>query len=246
MQLRTDETRPVAISGAANRRRVALVKLLLLFAVLFTVPLIWRWTPLGEWMNVETVLSWQESVKHYPGAGYVVVAGYLLGSLVLFPVVILNVATVFTFGPILGNVYALAGWLASAAMGYGIGRLVGSKITQSLAHGWFDRLKRPVDRHGFLTVLTLRVFPVAPFTLVNVFVAVWGIRFRDFFWASLVGRIPGTIVLALAGVQVERFLREPGIIGIVLLGLTLILVPLVLGRVSRRLLPDDAKAPLKL
>jgi uncharacterized membrane protein YdjX (TVP38/TMEM64 family) len=126
-------------------------------------------------------------------------------------------------------------------MGYGIGRLVGSKITQGLARGWFDRLTRPIDRHGFLTVLALRVFPVAPFTLVNIFVAVWGIRFRDFFWASLVGRIPGTILLALAGVQVERFLREPGIMGIVFLGLTLILVPLALGRVSRRWLPDDSE-----
>jgi uncharacterized membrane protein YdjX (TVP38/TMEM64 family) len=246
VQPRTDETHPVAISGATNRRRAALIKPILLFAVLFTVPLIWRWTPLGEWMNVETVLSWQESVKHYPGAGYLVVAGYLLGSLVLFPVVILNVATVFTFGPILGNVYALAGWLASAAMGYGIGRLVGSKITQGLARGWFDRLTRPVGRHGFLTVLMLRVFPVAPFTLVNIFVAVWGIRFWDFFWASLVGRIPGMILVALAGVQVERFLREPGMMAMVLLALTLILVPVVFGRLSRRLLPEDTNPSLKL
>jgi uncharacterized membrane protein YdjX (TVP38/TMEM64 family) len=76
---------------------------------------------------------------------------------------------------------------------------------------------------------------------VNVFVAVWGIRFRDFFWASLVGRIPGTILLALAGVQVERLLREPGIVGIVVLGLTLILVPLAFGRVYRRFLPDESE-----
>ncbi len=50
-----------------------------------------------------------------------------------------------------------------------------------------------------MTALTLRVFPVAPFTVVNIFIGAWGIRFRDFFAASIVGRIPGIILLALAG-----------------------------------------------
>jgi phospholipase D1/2 len=164
------------------------------------------------------------------------VGTYLLGSLVLFPVTILNVATVFTFGPILGNVYALAGWLASAAMGYGIGRTIGGKMLQTLARAWLERLTRPAGRHGFLTVLTLRVFPVAPFTLVNIFVGAWRIRFWDFFMGSIVGRIPGIILLTLAGVQVESLLRQPGVIGVVILGLTLILAPLTLSRLSKCLL----------
>jgi membrane protein DedA with SNARE-associated domain len=137
---------------------------------------------------------------------------------------------------------AVAGsWLASAAMGYGIGRGIGSATLQKLARTWFDRLNRSAGKHGFLTVLTLRVFPLAPFTLVNVFVGAWGIRFWDFFSASIVGRIPGIIFLTLAGVQIESFLRQPHVMGIVLLGLTLILVPLALSRVSKRLLSGDRR-----
>ena len=205
------------------------------------LPLAWRWTPLGDWINFATVIDWQQSVKNYPAAFYLVIGAYLLGSLVLFPVTILNVATVFTFGPILGNIYALAGWLASAAMGYGIGRGIGSATLQKLARTWFDRLNRSAGKHGFLTVLTLRVFPLAPFTLVNVFIGAWGIRFWDFFAASIVGRVPGIILLTLAGVQIESFLRQPHVMGIVLLGLTLILVPLALSRVSKRLLSGDRR-----
>ena len=233
-------------------RKIAILRGFVILLLLFTLPAIWSWTPLSHWINLATIIGWQESVRNQPAAFYLVVGAYLLGSLVLFPVTILNVATVLTFGPILGNIYALAGWLASAAMGYGIGRSTGRKMVQKLARAWLDRLIRPAGRHGFLTVLTLRIFPVAPFTLVNVFVGAWGIRFWDFFTASIVGRIPGIILLTLAGVQIENFLRQPHVIGVVLLGLTLILVPFALSRLSKRLLsgdrrqPDSAKSPAKL
>jgi phospholipase D1/2 len=237
--LQPSETNELTIAG----RKAFLVKIVLIILLLLAFPLAWRWTPLGAWINVEAVIDWQQSVKDYPAAFYLVVGTYLLGSLVLFPVTILNVATVFTFGPIVGNVYALAGWLASAAMGYGIGRTIGGKMLQTLARAWLERLTRPAGRHGFLTVLTFRVFPVAPFTVVNIFVGAWRIRFWDFFMASIVGRIPGIILLTLAGVQVESLLRQPGVIGVFILGLTLVLAPLMLSRLSKCLLSGDPRQP---
>ena len=102
-----------------------------------------------------------------------------------------------------------------------------------------------------MTVLTLRIFPVAPFTVVNILMGAWGIRFGHFFIASIIGRIPGLVLLALAGFQAENFLRRPGVVGVILLGLTLILVPFALSRASERLLlgdrrqPDSYKSPAK-
>jgi phospholipase D1/2 len=226
---------------AASRRNAVLIKILLLFFLFLSVPLAWRWTPLNEWVNFETIIDWQQSVKSHPAAFYLVVGVYLLGSLFLFPVTVLNVATVFTFGPILGNLYALAGWLASAAMGYGIGRALGRQMVQKMAHSWLDRLIQPAERHGFITVLTMRVLPVAPFTLVNFFVGASGIRFWDFFLASVVGRIPGIVMLTLAGVQVENFLRRPTAMSMVLLGLILILTPLATGWLFKRVALGDRR-----
>jgi uncharacterized membrane protein YdjX (TVP38/TMEM64 family) len=228
-------------AGAASRRNAVLIKILLLFFLFLSVPLAWRWTPLNEWINFETIIDWQQSVKNHPAAFYLVVGVYLLGSLFLFPVTVLNVATVFTFGPILGNLYALAGWLASAAMGYSIGRALGRQMVQKMAHSRLDRLIQPAERHGFITVLTMRVLPVAPFTLVNFFVGASGIRFRDFFLASVVGRIPGIVMLTLAGVQVENFLRRPTAMSMVLLGLILILTPLATGWLFKRVASGDRR-----
>jgi uncharacterized membrane protein YdjX (TVP38/TMEM64 family) len=210
-------------------------KVLLIFLLLLMIPFAWRWTPLSDWVNFATIIEWQQSVKEYPAAFYLVVGGYLLASLVLFPVTVLNVATVLTFGPVEGNLYALSGWLASAAMGYGIGRGLGQEIVSRFARSWGHRLLAPADRHGFLTVLAMRVLPVAPFTLVNFFVGAAKIRFRDFFLASVLGRIPGILLLTLAALQVEMFFRQPGVIGLVFLGLTLILAPLAFSRLSKRL-----------
>src|SRR4030095_9839509 len=157
-------------AGGRYGRKGSLVKFSLIFLLVFTVPVAWRWTPLSELIHFDTVFDWQQSIAIHPAAVYLVVGVYVLGGLVLFPVTILNLATVFTFGPIQGNGYALAGWLASASLGDGIGHGVGRERVRNMGRPWLDRLIRSVDRHGFLAVLTLRVFPVAPFTLVNVFI----------------------------------------------------------------------------
>jgi uncharacterized membrane protein YdjX (TVP38/TMEM64 family) len=217
---RTDGTR-----GGARRR--AFLKGLMVFVLLLALPAAWRWTPLNQWINFEQIISWQESAQSHPAAFFLVMAAYLAGSLALFPITILNVATVFTFGPILGNGYALAGWLASAAMGYGIGRGLGWNLLHRMAGPRLSRLVAQAGRHGFVTVLTMRVLPLAPFTLVNLFVGASGIRFADFLSASVVGRIPGLVILSVAGVQLEYALRSPAVGSFILVGLTLVLIPLV-------------------
>src|SRR5215475_11257952 len=193
----------------ARARTVAILKGVVILLLLFMLPALWSWTPLKGWINLVTIIEWQEFVKNYPDAFFLVVGAYLLGSLFFFPVTVLNVATVLTFGPIQGNLYGLVGWLASAAMGYGIGRGIGQEIVNKVARFWGRRVLEPADRHGFLTVLTVRVFPVGPFTLVNFLIGAARIRFWDFFLASVIGRIPGIVLLTLAGVQLKMLVREP-------------------------------------
>jgi len=216
------------------KRTAPLIKGLLLLALFLVLSMTWRWTPINEWINLRTIVEWQSSVRNQTGAFYFVVGAYVLGSLVLFPVTVLNVATVLTFGLIRGNAYALAGWLISAAAGYAIGLAFGHNLLKRLAGPRLDRLLEQAAGHGFLTVLTMRILPVAPFTVVNVFAGASWIRFRDFMLASLVGRIPGVILLTFAGLQVERFLRRPDVGSLAFLGLILLLIPIAAAWFSKR------------
>ena len=206
----------------------------LCFLFLLLLSLAWRLTLLKDNVDLEAIISWQRSLKDHPAALFWVVGVYLAGGLVLFPVMVLNVATIVTFGPVLGNAYAFAGWLSSAALGFGIARVSGRDWAQKITRPKINDLLHRAGRHGFLTVLSLRILPVAPFTMVNLFVGASGIRFADFFLATVIGRIPGIVTLALFGVQLESFLRRPGVESSILLALTILLIPLTTAWLCQR------------
>jgi phospholipase D1/2 len=169
----------------------------------------WHWTPLNYWVTFETVAAWEQSIKNHSAAPYMIVAAYLLGGLVLFPITLLTAVTIFTFGPVAGNIYSLIGWLLSATLGYGMGRLLGRDWLRSLVGDRLSYLNREGDRTGVLTVLALRIVPVAPFTVVNLFIGASRIRFRDFTIGSVIGRVPGLLALTLFEVQLKSLIRAP-------------------------------------
>lgn len=204
--------------------------------MVFALPLLWRWTPLREWINLFTIFEWLRSLRNDPAAPFFVIATYLVGSLVFFPITVLTLATVFAFGPLWGNLYALAGWFLSSAQGYFLGRFIGNDVLHKLAGRRLSPFIDRVGQHGFLTVLTVRVIPVGPFTLVNMFLGASAIRFLDFSLASLVGRMPGVVTMTLFGVQVENALRKPGLTTYALLGVTLVVIPIIFRRLFKRYL----------
>jgi len=226
--------------GFQIEKRTA-IKLLVAVAAIAILPMVWVWTPLNRWLNFETIIYWQQTVKHHPGAFFFVMGVFVIGRLILFPVSILNVATIFTFGPIRGNIYAMAGWLLSGAMGFAIGRAMGHETLRKLIGPRLDLLVHQAGRHGFLTVLTIRVLPLAPFTIGNLFVGSSGIRFRDFIAASILGRIPGLVLMTVAGVQIENALRNPAVGTVLILLLVLIAVPLTTAWIAKRLHRSQAR-----
>jgi phospholipase D1/2 len=225
--------------GRATNSKIALWKITLVLLLIFALPLVWRWTPLHEWINLDSILEWQISLRNNSAAPIYVIAAYLIGSLVFFPITVLTLATVFAFGPVWGNIYAMLGWILSAAAGYCLGRRMGHAMLHKIAGERISRLIDRVAHHGFLAVLALRLLPAAPFNLVNMFIGASDIRFRDFLLASVVGRIPGIFTLALFGVQLERALRAPGPLSFTLLATILIAVPFVISRLLKRLHPRE-------
>ena len=223
--------------GENGAKRSARNRIIVLIVVALALPLLWRYTALREWINLATVFRWQASLRGHPAAPLFVIATYLLGSLVFFPITILTLATIFAFGPLWGNLYALAGWLLASAQGYLIGRLLGHDSLHRLTGRRLSNVVNRAERHGFFTVLALRVVPVGPFSLINMIVGASNIRFRDFIWASVVGRIPGIITMTLFGAQLENTLREPAWASILLLALIVIVLPWLLARPLWKLPP---------
>jgi len=193
----------------------------------------WRWTPLNEWLDVQAVFAWIESFKETPLAGGVVVATYVVGSLVLLPVTILIVATAFTFGPVLGFAYALSGCLAGAAVNYLVGRVLGRSALQPERHAWLERWSHRVAQQGVIAIAAVRLLPIAPFTVVNMAAGASHIRFRDFIVGTAFGMAPGILALTLVEQQVEHAVRSPSFQNFALLGAMSVLLLAALFAVHR-------------
>jgi len=63
----------------------------------------------------------------------------------------------------------------------------------------FERMVDRIARNGFHIVLYLRIVPVIPYNALNLLAGASPIRFKDYFWASVIGMIPGTILFAFLG-----------------------------------------------
>jgi uncharacterized membrane protein YdjX (TVP38/TMEM64 family) len=80
--------------------------------------------------------------------------------------------------------------------------LAGDALRERLA----ERLRpvsRGMEKDGGFYVFMLRVTPVVPFFLLNVLLALTPLRARAFFWISVVGMVPATLVYVNAGVQLS-------------------------------------------
>jgi phospholipase D1/2 len=97
---------------ARPRRRLA--KVIAAGAVIVALMLAWRFTPLASLARPDTIRQWFAAIAQAPAAPLLVIAAFVGGGLMVFPVLVLIAATAAAFGPWLGFAYAFAGGLASA------------------------------------------------------------------------------------------------------------------------------------
>ncbi len=229
----------------------ALLRGALLLVALFALAAAWRWTDLRQHVDVAAIAGWETSLESHPAAPLLVLAGYVIAGLAVFPVTILIAATAFAFGPWTALAYSLAGCVLSAmaiyALGYRLGRETVSRFT---GYRW-NRLRQLVSKHGILAVATIRMIPVAPYSIVNLAAGAARVPFRDFVLGTAVGVSPGVVGITLFESQLEEMIHDPS--GFTLIYLASVLMLLLfaaatlrrwLGAGKRR--PERKPAPAKL
>ena len=179
--------------------------------------LAWRYTPLAGYVDVQAVLAWLDDSRSSHAAPLILLILYLVAGVVVFPITIVNVATAIAFGPWLGFCYGVAGSLASALLTFAIGRRLGSRAVQRISSGLAYRAVKAVGKRGFLAVLSCRVVPVAPFSVINVVAGAMPIGLRDYVLGTIVGMAPGIAVLAAFGDRILKLLNDPSPVNLVVL-----------------------------
>jgi uncharacterized membrane protein YdjX (TVP38/TMEM64 family) len=73
------------------------------------------------------------------------------------------------------------------------------------------RVEEKIGQTGIIAVATLRLLPVAPFSVVNIVSGAFKVPPRDYLVGSLLGLVPGIVVTNLFARQFESAIRNPGI-----------------------------------
>lgn len=192
--------------SSAHRQMVMGVGVLLIVAALAAA---WRWSPLGEWMELSRLMAYAEEFERSPAAPFIIVGSFVIGGLLVAPVTVLVTVTVLAFGSVHGFVYSFIGMTLSALVTFWVGRVMGRQLVERWS-ARLSRLSRNLATKGVLAVVAVRVIPVAPFTVVNMIAGATHIRTKDFLLGTVLGELPGLLAIALFVDQVTTTLRSPG------------------------------------
>jgi phospholipase D1/2 len=179
----------------------------MILLLLFAAAAAWKWTPLADLIDIHRLSVWAASLRQSPARHLYI----LSGSVLLVPITVLILVTAIVFGPILGSLYSLAGCLTGAAVTYAIGFFLGQDFVRKIAGAKWQRMERKIGQSGIVAVATLRLLPVAPFTVVNIVAGAFKVPLRDYILGSLLGLTPGIIVTNLFAHQLQNATRDPGV-----------------------------------
>jgi phosphatidylserine/phosphatidylglycerophosphate/cardiolipin synthase-like enzyme/uncharacterized membrane protein YdjX (TVP38/TMEM64 family) len=170
---------------------------------------LWRFTDMGKSIDVGMVKGWAESIRHSALAPLYVVLGFLVASLIVFPVTILVIVTAAVFPPFQALGYMLGGVLVSSLVNYLIGRSLGRDLIRRVPGGKLNRLSKRLAERGIWAIIAVRNLPVAPYTVVNAVAGASHIRMRDFIIGTLAGMLPGLVAVTFFTDQLAEAILNP-------------------------------------
>jgi uncharacterized membrane protein YdjX (TVP38/TMEM64 family) len=126
---------------------------------------------------------------------------YVAATVLFVPGSILTLGAGLIYGVFLGTVYVSLASTAGGTAAFLVGRYlardwVASKIADSER---FTRIDKAVGREGWKIVGLTRLSPVFPFNLLNYAYGLTRVSLRDYFLASWIGMLPGTVMYVYIG-----------------------------------------------
>ena len=73
-----------------------------------------------------------------------------------------------------------------------------------------------------IAIAAVRLVPIAPYTVVNLVAGAVGVQLRDFLLGTLIGMLPGIVLLTAMGDRLRRVLADPSAAQIAILVLAIV------------------------
>lgn len=177
--------------------------------------------------------SWALAVG--PAFPLVFLVVHALVTITPVPRTVFTVSAGLLFGPVTGVAVATSATVVSALAALLLVRVLGREaVAARLRHRALRTVDARLARRGWLAVLSLRLIPVVPFSLLNYSCGVSAVRVGPFLAGTAVGILPGTVAVVVLGDALTGG-TSPVLLAVSVAGACLGLLGLVL----------DAKVPVR-
>jgi uncharacterized membrane protein YdjX (TVP38/TMEM64 family) len=210
-----------------------------------------RFTPVGDYLNARSLQENKVALKDFVEGNYLVavlvyiVAYTLVVALSIPGAMWLSIGGGFFFGVFFATIYINIGATIGATIVFLAARFFLGEMIQNKYGDKLAKFNGEVESNGSNYLITLRLIPVFPFWMINLFAGVTKIKPRTFIWTTSLGIIPGSAVYAYAGYAIND-IGEGGvpknIIFALLLLAALSAVPLVVKKIRARRMSQAAKS----
>jgi uncharacterized membrane protein YdjX (TVP38/TMEM64 family) len=186
-------------------------KLILILLFAGTIIVLYFFTPVQDYLSQEGLVrirSWIEE----QGALAPLIFGvlYILATVFALPGSLLTISGGILFGTLWGTLINLVSATLGASLAFMLARYLGRGFVEKWTRGKLKRFDQKIGEHGFYTGLYLRLIPLFPFNLLNFSLGLTQIKFRDYFFATLLGMAPGAFVYtSLGGASHYLNIKDP-------------------------------------
>lgn len=198
-----------------------------------------------SWFNSENLSAFLEQARGTSMALPTVLILYVVGGLFFFPVTVMSLAVAAVFGPIWGPIYGMSGALTSAAVMFWGGEKLGDRGLRKLGGHKVQKVDEAFSKSGVIGVATIRLLPIAPYSLVNLVAGISSIKLLPFLLGTFLGMLPPMIAKGLVGDSLSDLATNPSTRSITYLaiGILIWVGVIVLSRhFARKLQSRDVKA----
>lgn len=141
--------------------------------------------------------DWATSVG--PWFPLVFLATYIVATVFPIPRTAFTLAAGLLFGPSLGISLAVLASTCSAVIAFHLVRATGWRLGRVLRHPRVEQVEQRLERRGWPVVVSLRLIPAVPFSVLNYAAGASSVRAVPYSVASFVGLVPGTAAVVILG-----------------------------------------------
>ena len=187
--LRTVRAAVLATLKTVPRRRFAtiLTAIVILVAVAVLVPL----------PTAVQLRDWATSVG--PWFPLAFLAAHIVITVFPFPRTVFTLAAGLLFGPYLGVPMAVLASTISAVIAIVLVRAAGWQLDRLAKHPRLTAVNARLAERGWPTVLSMRLIPAVPFSVLNYAAGSSAVRVLPYTLATFVGLLPGTAAVVILG-----------------------------------------------